>query len=54
MIALRKSADQGRANLANYKLPKYFDIMTNPPLLPVGKIDKKRIASRMLAKIKGE
>ncbi len=31
------------AILANYKVPKHFDITTNPPLLPIGKIDKKAL-----------
>jgi acyl-CoA synthetase (AMP-forming)/AMP-acid ligase II len=41
--------DHCRAILANYKVPKHFHITTNPPLLPIGKIDKKALVSLALA-----
>ena len=32
-----------RAQLANYKIPKRFVIETDLPLLPIGKLDKRRL-----------
>jgi acyl-CoA synthetase (AMP-forming)/AMP-acid ligase II len=46
--------DHCRAILANYKVPKHFEITTNPPLLPIGKIDKKALASVALTKMRDE
>jgi acyl-CoA synthetase (AMP-forming)/AMP-acid ligase II len=34
-----------RAHLANYKIPKRFVIETELPLLPIGKLDKRRSRS---------
>jgi acyl-CoA synthetase (AMP-forming)/AMP-acid ligase II len=42
-----------RANLANYKVPKHFDITAHPPLLPIGKIDKKALKLRQLTLVEG-
>jgi acyl-CoA synthetase (AMP-forming)/AMP-acid ligase II len=41
-----------RAHLANYKVPKKFVIMTELPLLPIGKVDKN--ALQQLAERSGE
>ncbi|WP_019630366.1 class I adenylate-forming enzyme family protein [Actinomadura atramentaria] len=38
-----------RARLANYKIPKVFSLVSELPLLPVGKIDKKALAARAAA-----
>jgi acyl-CoA synthetase (AMP-forming)/AMP-acid ligase II len=38
-----------RQNLANYKVPKGFTVLLDPPLLPVGKIDKRALAARLSA-----
>ena len=35
-----------RRRLANYKVPKRFTVLTDPPMLPVGKIDKRELARR--------
>lgn len=43
-------ADCVRAHLANYKIPKTFKIVTDLPLLPIGKVDKaelKRMAGKL-------
>ena len=32
-----------RAHLANYKVPKHFVIEDELPLLPIGKLDKRRL-----------
>ncbi|HHH9110646.1 TPA: class I adenylate-forming enzyme family protein [Pseudomonas aeruginosa] len=37
-----------RDRLANYKIPKYFELVQDFPMLPVGKVD--RIALKLLAK----
>ncbi len=37
------------AILANYKVPKHFDITLSPPLLPIGKIDKKLLKNTATA-----
>lgn len=42
-----------RAVLANYKVPKHFDITASPPLLPIGKIDKKALRANHLKKTEG-
>jgi acyl-CoA synthetase (AMP-forming)/AMP-acid ligase II len=42
-----------RAILANYKVPKHFEITTNPPLLPIGKIDKRALKQRQLNVVEG-
>lgn len=42
-----------RALLANYKVPKHFEITDNPPLLPIGKIDKKALKRRQLDGVEG-
>lgn len=36
-----------REHLANYKVPKAFDIEANLPLLPIGKIDKPALRKRL-------
>jgi acyl-CoA synthetase (AMP-forming)/AMP-acid ligase II len=41
------------AILANYKVPKHFEITASPPLLPIGKIDKKALKLRQLDLAKG-
>lgn len=38
-----------RANLANYKIPKRFILMTELPLLPIGKVDKVALRQRAIA-----
>ena len=38
-----------RTKLANYKIPKRFEILTDPPILPTGKINKPALAKRALA-----
>ena len=35
-----------RGQLANYKVPKRFTVLADPPMLPVGKIDKRELARR--------
>jgi acyl-CoA synthetase (AMP-forming)/AMP-acid ligase II len=42
-----------RGVLANYKVPKHFDVTANPPLLPIGKIDKKALKLQQLNVAKG-
>lgn len=42
-VSISDLRDHCRAILANYKVPKHFDITANPPLLPIGKIDKKAL-----------
>ncbi|UPT65044.1 MAG: hypothetical protein M0D54_10030 [Hyphomonadaceae bacterium JAD_PAG50586_4] len=37
-----------RARLANYKLPKRIEIVSDLPMLPIGKVDKARL--RQMAK----
>jgi acyl-CoA synthetase (AMP-forming)/AMP-acid ligase II len=39
--------------LANYKVPKHFDITEDPPLLPIGKIDKKALKLQQLTLAEG-
>ena len=41
--ALTKAA---RERLANYKVPKRFEIIADPPFLPSGKLDKKVLTQR--------
>jgi acyl-CoA synthetase (AMP-forming)/AMP-acid ligase II len=38
-----------RQHLANYKVPKGITVLLDPPLLPVGKIDKRALAARLSA-----
>jgi len=38
-----------RAHLANYKIPKRFVIETELPLLPIGKLDKRRLKELAIA-----
>lgn len=47
-VSISDLRDHCRAILANYKVPKHFDITANPPLLPIGKIDKKAMKLRQL------
>jgi acyl-CoA synthetase (AMP-forming)/AMP-acid ligase II len=42
-----------RAILANYKIPKHFEVTTAPPLLPIGKIDKKALKLKQLDLVSG-
>jgi acyl-CoA synthetase (AMP-forming)/AMP-acid ligase II len=35
-----------RAELANYKVPKRFVVATELPMLPIGKIDKRKLVTR--------
>lgn len=48
-VSINDLRDHCRAILANYKIPKHFDITNNPPLLPIGKIDKKALRSSAAA-----
>jgi acyl-CoA synthetase (AMP-forming)/AMP-acid ligase II len=45
-VHARKLDEHCRAHLANYKVPKRIAIMLDPPMLPVGKIDKRALALR--------
>jgi fatty-acyl-CoA synthase len=38
-----------RRHLANYKVPKRITVIEDPPMLPVGKIDKRELARRALS-----
>jgi acyl-CoA synthetase (AMP-forming)/AMP-acid ligase II len=38
-----------RRLLANYKVPKRFTVLRDPPMLPIGKIDKRRLRELALA-----
>jgi acyl-CoA synthetase (AMP-forming)/AMP-acid ligase II len=38
-----------RTKLANYKIPKRFVVEDELPLLPIGKLDKRRLRERALA-----
>ena len=40
-----------RDQLANYKVPKYFELCTELPLLPVGKVDKLALKNRAQASL---
>jgi acyl-CoA synthetase (AMP-forming)/AMP-acid ligase II len=40
-------ADHARGRLANYKLPKRYVVTDDLPLLPIGKIDKRALATRV-------
>jgi acyl-CoA synthetase (AMP-forming)/AMP-acid ligase II len=39
-----------RTRLANYKIPKYFEIVEDLPLLPVGKVDRVALRQRAAGK----
>ena len=39
--------------LANYKVPKRFTVLRDPPMLPIGKIDKRRLRELALAEQSG-
>ncbi len=36
-----------RAHLANYKIPKTFEVVTQLPMLPTGKVDKSRLRAQL-------
>ncbi len=38
-----------RRHLANYKVPKKFTVLLDPPMLPIGKIDKRALGVRAAA-----
>lgn len=38
-----------RDSLANFKIPKIFEIVEELPLLPIGKVDKKKLAEKAAA-----
>jgi non-ribosomal peptide synthetase component E (peptide arylation enzyme) len=42
-------AERCRRHLANYKVPKRISVIEDPPMLPVGKIDKRALARRALS-----
>ena len=48
-VSIRDLRAHCSAILANYKVPKHFDITPNPPLLPIGKIDKKALRNAAIA-----
>lgn len=43
--------DYCRAHLANFKVPKYFLLATELPLLPVGKLDKVQLRDRAIDRL---
>ena len=46
-LSVPEITDWCRQRLANYKIPKTFDIMTELPRLPIGKIDKQGLRHRL-------
>ncbi|MGX5726143.1 hypothetical protein ACWKWZ_14005, partial [Metapseudomonas otitidis] len=43
-----------RDRLANYKVPKYFELVHELPMLPVGKVDRLSLKSRAIARVAAE
>lgn len=44
-----KLVEHCRQHLANYKVPKRITVIESPPMLPVGKIDKRELARRAVS-----